>query len=264
MDELRSILTAARQPAAAQRRATPTRLRRARGRRKSSSGGWRRWSSAAPTSAQFVDARARAVQRRSQGEPRSFDLLDALLDEQSYRLAHWRVASEEINYRRFFDVNELAALRMEDPSVFDEVHRFAFELVDATAATGLRVDHVDGLFAPGDYLRRLQARAAERRCGGDRRRRAADSIVVVEKILGADEQLPDDWPVHGTTGYEFAAVVNGLFVDRAAASARSTTSTRASSRRRERRSFDDISPTAARSRCCTRRCRATSTRSAIS
>src|SRR5207245_5326537 len=95
------------------------------------------------------------------GQPRSFDDLDRLLNQQSYRLAHWRVASEEINYRRFFDVNQLAALRMEDPVVFDEVHRFALELVRRGAATGLRVDHVDGLYAPRDYLRRLQARAAE-------------------------------------------------------------------------------------------------------
>src|SRR5207249_4170142 len=91
------------------------------------------------------------------GDPRSFDELDRLLNEQSYRLAHWRVASEEINYRRFFDVNQLAAVRMEDPAVFDEVHRFAFELVRRGAATGLRVDHVDGLYAPGEYLQRLQA-----------------------------------------------------------------------------------------------------------
>ena len=145
-------------------------------------------------------------------DPRSFDQLDALLGEQSYRLAHWRTASEEINYRRFFDVNQLAALRMEDPAVFADVHRFVFDLVDKGAATGLRVDHVDGLFAPGDYLRRLQARAAEGR------QMPADGkplYVVVEKILGADERLLRHWPVHGTTGYEFATTVNGLFVDRA-------------------------------------------------
>src|SRR5262249_55797252 len=103
----------------------------------------------------------------SPGQPRSFDLLDGLLNEQSYRLAHWRVASEEINYRRFFDVNQLAALRMEDPEVFEEVHRLAFELIARGAATGLRVDHVDGLFAPEDYLRRLQHRAREALAGKD-------------------------------------------------------------------------------------------------
>ena len=141
-------------------------------------------------------------------QPRSFDRLDELLNAQSYRLAHWRVASEEINYRRFFDVNQLAALRMEDPTVFDEVHRFIFELAHRKAATGLRVDHVDGLFAPGDYLRRLQDNL--KRASGN----GSDPFyIVVEKILGNGERLPD-WPVHGTTGYEFAAVVNNLFVDR--------------------------------------------------
>ncbi len=146
------------------------------------------------------------------GEARTFDALDALLDRQSYRLAHWRTASEEINYRRFFDVNQLAALRMEDPVVFNEVHRFVFDLIGRGAATGLRVDHVDGLFAPGDYLRRLQARAAE--ALGVEAPGATPLFVVVEKILGTGEALPADWPVHGTTGYEFAAAVNGLFVDR--------------------------------------------------
>ena len=143
------------------------------------------------------------------GQPRSFDDLDHLLNEQSYRLAHWRVASEEINYRRFFDVNQLAALRMEDPRVFDEVHRFALELVHKGGATGLRVDHVDGLYAPADYLRRLQIRCAEASGEGA----AEPFFIVVEKILGPGEELSKDWPVAGTTGYEFAAIVNNLFVD---------------------------------------------------
>src|SRR6266540_2339809 len=108
-----------------------------------------------------VDALIQACVKTINGvprQPRSFDRLDQLLNAQSYRLAHWRVASEEINYRRFFDVNDLAALRMEDPVVFEEVHTFVFDLIRRGAATGLRVDHVDGLFAPRDYLRRLQAR----------------------------------------------------------------------------------------------------------
>ena len=146
----------------------------------------------------FVDVSLTAFNGRK-GQPDSFDRLDDLLNRQSYRLADWRVASEEINYRRFFDVNQLAALRMEDPSVFEEVHKFAFELVAKGATTGLRVDHVDGLFAPGAYLNRLQERGP--------------LFLVVEKILGADEQLSPEWPVHGTTGYEFAAAVNNLFVD---------------------------------------------------
>ena len=153
-----------------------------------------------------------AVFNGIKGQPRTFDRLDALLGEQSYRLSDWHVASEEINYRRFFDVNELAALRVEDPAVFDEVHKFAFELLARGAPTGLRIDHVDGLFAPRDYLRRLQTRAAEL-LGGDADARERAVYLVVEKILGADEHLPVDWPVHGTTGYEFAFVLNNLFVD---------------------------------------------------
>jgi (1->4)-alpha-D-glucan 1-alpha-D-glucosylmutase len=161
-----------------------------------------------PDVAALIDESVRRLNGAA-GQPRSFDALDRLLNLQSYRLAHWRVASEEINYRRFFDVNELAALRMEDPDVFDEVHRFAIELVQRGAVTGLRIDHVDGLFAPGDYLRRLQER-----CCADRESSADPFYIVVEKILGPGEQLVSDWPVHGTTGYEFAAQVNNLFVDR--------------------------------------------------
>jgi len=152
----------------------------------------------------LVDASVRRMNGIA-GQPRSFDALDQLLNAQSYRLAHWRVASEEINYRRFFDVNQLAALRMEDPAVFDEAHRFVFGLVARGAVTGLRIDHVDGLFNPADYLRRLQDVV---------RNGSGPFYVVVEKILGADEQLSPDWPVYGTTGYEFAATLNNLFVDR--------------------------------------------------
>ena len=162
------------------------------------------------------------------GQPRSFDDLDRLLNQQSYRLAHWRVASEEINYRRFFDVNQLVALRMEDPAVFQEVHRFVLDLVHRGAATGLRVDHVDGLYAPGDYLRRLQAH-----CGNP-------LFIVVEKILGPGEQLSADWPVAGTTGYDFAAVINNLFVDRRNERALSDIAKRFIRERRERLSFADL------------------------
>jgi (1->4)-alpha-D-glucan 1-alpha-D-glucosylmutase len=170
------------------------------------------------------------------GQPRSFDRLDALLGEQSYRLAHWRTASEEINYRRFFDVNQLAALRVEDPEVFAEVHRFVFELVERGAATGLRIDHVDGLFDPSSYLRRIQERAAE--ALGTAPTSTKPLYVVVEKILGSDEQLPIDWPVHGTTGYEFGAAVNGLFVDSRQERALNRIYERFTSRRVP--SFDDL------------------------
>jgi (1->4)-alpha-D-glucan 1-alpha-D-glucosylmutase len=141
------------------------------------------------------------------GTPHSFDGLDELLSAQPYRLAYWRVAAEEINYRRFFDINELAAIRMEDPSVFEKVHAYVFDLLKRGCLDGLRIDHVDGLFDPGDYLQRLQARAREVRPDTD------GAYLVVEKILGEEEELPD-WPVAGTTGYDFLVKVNGLFVDR--------------------------------------------------
>ncbi len=204
-DELQSILTAARNLPARSDRGADAIAARAREKEVVK----RRLAGlveADQNARALVDASIRRMNGVA-GQPRTFDALDELLNAQSYRLAHWRVASEEINYRRFFDVNQLAALRMEDPAVFDEVHRFVFELVERGAVTGLRIDHVDGLFDPADYLRRLQERCAERtRDGGP-------FFIVVEKILGRNEELSHDWPVHGTTGYEFAAAVNNLFVD---------------------------------------------------
>ncbi|HEU0055121.1 MAG TPA: malto-oligosyltrehalose synthase, partial [Longimicrobium sp.] len=140
------------------------------------------------------------------GVASSFDALDSLLDAQSYRLASWRVAAEEINYRRFFDVNDLAGVRVEIPRVFQDTHRLILRLVREGKVTGLRIDHPDGLFHPRDYLRDLQAETV----GVDARERF---YLLVEKILAGDEELPDDWPVAGTVGYEFLNRVNGLFVD---------------------------------------------------
>jgi (1->4)-alpha-D-glucan 1-alpha-D-glucosylmutase len=143
------------------------------------------------------------------GEPHSFDLLHELLDDQAYRLAYWRVAGEEINYRRFFDINELAAICTEVPEVFAETHRLVFRLVREGVVTGLRVDHPDGLYAPAEYFRRLQegcARALDTP--------GSDFYVVAEKILGPGEHLPEGWATAGTTGYEFLNLVNGIFVDR--------------------------------------------------
>src|SRR5439155_20908259 len=94
------------------------------------------------------------------GDPRSFDVFDELLNAQAYRLCFWRVAAEEINYRRFFDINELAAIRMELPDVFDATHRLVFELIENGSIDGLRIDHVDGLWHPRAYLEKLQLRAA--------------------------------------------------------------------------------------------------------
>jgi (1->4)-alpha-D-glucan 1-alpha-D-glucosylmutase len=154
--------------------------------------------------------RALAVVNGRADDARSFDLLDQILAAQAYRVAHWRVAGEEINYRRFFDINELAAIRMEDPAVFERVHAFAFDLLRRGAIDGFRIDHVDGLYDPGDYLERLRMRAREVRpvapASGD------SFYVIVEKILGYGEDLPE-WPVMGTTGYEFLVMLNGLFVD---------------------------------------------------
>ncbi len=135
------------------------------------------------------------------GEPASYDLLDELLLEQSYRLAHWQAASDEINYRRFFDVNDLAALCMENEQVFQATHRMVSQMLADGLVVGLRIDHPDGLYDPAEYLRRLQS--------------LAPHYVVVEKILEPGERLPEDWPVEGTTGYEFLNSLNGLFVDRA-------------------------------------------------
>jgi (1->4)-alpha-D-glucan 1-alpha-D-glucosylmutase len=146
------------------------------------------------------------------GDPRSFDALDALLSDQAYRLAFWRVAAEEINYRRFFDVNDLAAIRMELPEVFDETHRLLLELVGSGAVTGLRIDHPDGLYLPNDYFEKLQRRCAEAR-GLSLPNDGRAIYLVVEKILSGAEQLRTDWPVHGTTGYDFMNDVIGVLVD---------------------------------------------------
>lgn len=146
------------------------------------------------------------------GDPRSFDLLDALLNDQAYRLAYWRTAAEEINYRRFFDINELAAIRMENPTVFHEVHPLIFGLLQGEGVTGIRIDHVDGLYDPGDYLRKLQTWAAGAICS-NQTNDGRPLFIIVEKILGERETLPPDWPVHGTTGYEFLNQLNGLFID---------------------------------------------------
>jgi len=164
------------------------------------------------------------------GRPESFDLLEELIGEQAYRLSFWRVASDEINYRRFFDVNDLAAVRVEERPVFTAVHEVVFRLIRQGLVTGLRVDHVDGLLDPFKYLSDLQRevtastrrRRADAASVEDKERDAEENAeaskaskpfyVVVEKILGHDELLRRDWPVQGTTGYEFMNLLNGVFV----------------------------------------------------
>ncbi len=138
------------------------------------------------------------------GEPRSFDVLDQIIAAQAYRLAFWQLAREQINYRRFFDINDLVSMRVEDENVFQTTHRRVLGLVRDGKVDGLRIDHVDGLWDPKGYLQRLQESLAD----GDRR-----TYVVVEKILSSGEVLPDDWPAAGTTGYDVMAVLNGLMID---------------------------------------------------
>jgi (1->4)-alpha-D-glucan 1-alpha-D-glucosylmutase len=141
-----------------------------------------------------------------QGDASSFNPLHGLLEVQAYRLAYWRTAFDEINYRRFFDVNDLAGLRMEDPRVFADTHALLLDLIAEGLVTGIRIDHPDGLFDPAQYFEALQ-HVVQERLGT-----AHPIYVLAEKILGRGERLRDDWQVHGTTGYAFLNTLNGLFV----------------------------------------------------
>jgi len=152
------------------------------------------------------------------GDPHSFDVLDALLNAQSYRLAFWRVAAEEINYRRFFDVNALAAIRVELAKVFDAVHRVLLDLVSSGAVTGLRIDHPDGLYLPGEYFEKLQQRCAKA-LGMPLSEDGRAIYMVAEKILTGAETLRKGWHLHGTTGYDFANQVTQLLIDPSAEAA---------------------------------------------
>jgi (1->4)-alpha-D-glucan 1-alpha-D-glucosylmutase len=191
----------------------------------------------------FIDENV-AIFNGKAGDPRSFDLIDQLLEQQCYRLAYWRVAPDEINYRRFFDVNGLAALKMEREDVFEAANGLVLAWAAQGALDGIRIDHPDGLFDPKQYFERLeqhyvlacarQAFATDDALQGHhwedvqglirRELASGDSgpaetargpllYVVAEKILATGESLCENWTVHGTTGYEFLNEVNGLFVD---------------------------------------------------
>lgn len=176
------------------------------------------------------------------GDHASFDRLNELLDKQNYRLSYWRVASEEINYRRFFDINELAAIRIEDESVLRAHHRLLFELMGEGRIKGVRLDHPDGLYDPPEYFRRIQheflfravlkevtehyvvaeesgwideaaIHATIDKMFEEGYETARPFYAVAEKILDRQEKLPEDWNIHGTVGYDFLNAMNGLFVD---------------------------------------------------
>jgi len=149
------------------------------------------------------------------GDPHSFDDLERLLDDQAYRLSFWRVASDEINYRRFFDINDLAAIRVENPDVFATVHRLPFNFIQRGLVQGIRIDHPDGLFDPLKYFQDLQTQSP---LPGGSSNRSANGVrrhvyVAAEKILVKNEELRPSWAVEGTTGYGFLNLLNGVFVD---------------------------------------------------
>ncbi len=141
----------------------------------------------------------------TKNRPENADALDRILAGQGYRLAHWKIAYEEINYRRFFDINDLVRLRVEDEEVFRTRHEPILQLVKDGRVSGLRIDHIDGLYDPQSYLERLQA-ALGRDDG------APSFYVVVEKVLGRGEPLPQQWRTCGTTGYDFLNVLNDVFI----------------------------------------------------
>ncbi|HEY3997213.1 MAG TPA: malto-oligosyltrehalose synthase [Candidatus Xenobia bacterium] len=212
--------------------------------------------------ARHVEACLSAINGQT-GDPASFDELDRLLADQPWRLAHWRVAGEEINYRRFFDINGLAAIRMEDPAVFAQMHRLVLAWDDKGVIDGLRIDHPDGLYNPSAYFARLQEEhvvsAARQRWNGEGqwpeieawiRQRFSEEVtegragtlqrsfyVVAEKILASSERMPSAWAIDGTTGYEFLNALNGLFVQRSNAEAIDGIYRRFT---RRRRSFHDM------------------------
>jgi (1->4)-alpha-D-glucan 1-alpha-D-glucosylmutase len=164
----------------------------------------------------FIEENVQDFQPRRE-DPTSLNRLHRLLEQQAYRLSNWRVASDEINYRRFFDVNDLVALRVEDPRVFNDTHEFIMELIEKGLVHGLRIDHPDGLFDPAAYFQQLQQESARRLTLPESRDWKLNApnlalYVIIEKILAPFERLPEEWAIHGTTGYEFSNTVNGLFV----------------------------------------------------
>jgi glycogen operon protein len=209
--ELESICAAAAH--LPDRRATAAGARRERAREKEVIK--RRLAALLEGSEAVRDAFAATLELLNGAGGQEYDLLDRLIREQNYRLASWRVAAEEINYRRFFDINGLAAVKMEDPKVFEQAHGLLFQLLAQGHIHGLRLDHTDGLYDPLRYFETVQRRftplVQDPQVNPDDAARPLP--ILVEKILEPGEQLPLEWPVDGTTGYEFAACATALLVD---------------------------------------------------
>ena len=156
----------------------------------------------------FVQQNLRGLEGNPK-EPSTFTSLETLLAQQHYVLAYWQNVNEEINYRRFFTINDLVGMRMQDPLVFETTHALVLRMVEQKVLAGLRIDHIDGLRDPLGYLQQLAERVAS-----DTGSIEPSSVpVFVEKILGRNEPLPASWPVAGTTGYEFANALNCFLVD---------------------------------------------------
>lgn len=166
---------------------------------------------ASPDILRFIDENVEVLNGRA-GDPGTFDLLHELISAQAFRLAYWRVAADEINYRRFFDINDLAALRMEEEEVFQATHGLIARMLQRNQVQGLRIDHADGLFLPAVYFQRLHALYREAQPTARQ-----GLYLVVEKILAPHERVPAEWAVAGTTGYDFLTQLNGVFVDGSAA-----------------------------------------------
>ncbi|MBN2143179.1 MAG: malto-oligosyltrehalose synthase [Candidatus Aureabacteria bacterium] len=194
----------------------------------------------------FIDGRL-LIYNGNKNDLKSFDAMDQLLNQQPYRLAYWSVAFQEINYRRFFDINDLAALRIEDEKVFLHHHELLFRLIQEGKINGLRIDHPDGLYDPSLYFKRLQreyllqmlmkefeeqlrpegdSSSAREEIDKDSVRQVLDGLftneflssppfyIVAEKILDRNETMPGNWSIHGTVGYDYMNALNGLFVKR--------------------------------------------------
>lgn len=166
-----------------------------------------------PVIVEFINVNLSLFHGAEQSETSAFERMHNLLEAQAFRLVFWRVANDEINYRRFFDVNDLAALRTEDSRVFSDMHQFIFKLIERGYVHGLRIDHPDGLFDPAQYFYDLQKSVAERIGTQFSEKNAGlPCYILVEKILAPFEKLEENWAVHGTTGYDFLNEVLGVMI----------------------------------------------------